>query len=329
MRLCEFYQISLLNKLNIMKKIFITLAAAILTAGAVAAQDMQQATDTYNNGAMALQTGDNAGALEYFKQALTMAEACGEEGADVVNNCKNIIPNVELSIAKDYIKAEDYLKAVEQLGKAIASAKEYANAEVETEATELVPQVYMAQGNSLVKAKDYAGAAAAYQKIIDADPANGAAYIRLGAAYSAAGKLAEAEAAFTSAMQNGQESQAVKQLSTMYLKAALADLKAKKYDDSIAHALKSNEYQENATAMQIAGQAATALGKNADALKYTESYIALSPNARNINDMYYTAAVLAQQLGDNEKACGYYQKVAGDAKYGATAKQQMTALKCN
>ena len=51
-------------ELNIMKKIFITIAAAVLAAGAVSAQDMQQATDTYNNGAMALQMGDNAGALE-------------------------------------------------------------------------------------------------------------------------------------------------------------------------------------------------------------------------------------------------------------------------
>ena len=70
-----------------MKKIYIILAAAVLSAGVAAAQDMQQATDTYNNGAMALQMGDNAGALEYFKQALTIAQACGEAGADVVTNC--------------------------------------------------------------------------------------------------------------------------------------------------------------------------------------------------------------------------------------------------
>ena len=108
-----------------MKKTLIIIAAAILSAEVASAQDMQQATDTYNNGAMALQMGDNAGALDYFKQALTMAEACGEAGADVIANCKNIIPNVELSIAKDLIKSEDYAQAVEQLNKAIASAKEY------------------------------------------------------------------------------------------------------------------------------------------------------------------------------------------------------------
>lgn len=312
-----------------MKKIFLIIAAAVLSAGAAAAQDMQQATDTYNNGAMALQMGDNTGALDYFKQALSQAEACGEAGADVVANCKNIIPNVELAIAKDLIKAENYDQAVEQLNKAVASAKEYGNADAETEATELIPQVYMTQANSLLNAKNYDGAAAAYQKVIEIDPANGSAYLRLGSALGAAGKVAEAEAAFNTAMQNGQEKQAVKQLSNMYVRLAASDLKAKKYDDAVAHALKSNEYQENATAMQVAGTASMQLGKNDDALKYIESYIALAPNARNIADMYYTVAVLAQQLGDNAKACGYYQKITDNAKYGATAKQQITALKCN
>lgn len=312
-----------------MKKFLLTIAAVAMTAGAVAAQDMQQATDTYNNGAMALQMGDNAGALESFKQALTMAEACGEEGADIVNNCKDIIPKVVLAIGKDYIQAEEYDKAIEQLNAAIATAKEYGNAEVEAEAAEFIPQVQMSKAGKLLNAKDFAGAAAAYEKVVAADSTNGTAYLRLGMAYGAAGKLAEAEKAYNAAMRNGEEKTAVKQLSTMYVKLSAGSLKAKKYDEALEYALKSNGYQENATAMQVAGTAATQLGRNADAVKYLESYIALSPNARNLNQMYYTVAVLAQQLGDNAKACGYYQKITGDPKFGPTAKQQMEALKCN
>lgn len=329
MHLCVLIYRNHLKSDNIMKKIFLTIAAAILAAGAVAAQDMQQATDTYNNGAMALQMGDNAGALESFRQALTMAEACGEEGADIVNNCKDIIPKVELAIAKDLIKAEDYTKAVEQLNTAIASAKQYSNADVETEAAELIPQVYMSEAGQLLNTKDYAGAAAAYEKVVAIDSTNGTALLRLGMAYGASNKLAEAEKAYTAAMRHGEEKNAVKQLSNMYVKLAAANLKAKKYNEAVDFALKSNGYLENATAMQVAGTAATQLGNTADAVKYLESYIALAPNARNLNQMYYTVAVLAQQLGDNAKACGYYQKIAGDAKFGATAKQQMEALKCN
>ena len=95
------------------------------------------------------------------------------------------------------------------------------------------------------------------------------------------------------------------------------------------YALKSNEYLENATAMQVAGQASLQLGNNQQAIEYFEKYVAISPNAKNVNDIYYSIAVLSQQAGDNSKACGYYQKITNDPKYGQTAKQQMTALKCN
>ena len=312
-----------------MKRILFTIAAAIFAAGVVVAQDMQQATETYNNGAMALQMGDNASALNYFKQALTMAEACGEEGADMIANCKDALPKVELAIAKDLIKSDNFDKAIEQLNSAIESAKQYANEDVATEASELIPQVFMSQAGQLLNAKDFAGASAAYQKVVAADPTNGTALLRLGMALGAQGKVAEAEAAYTEAMKNGQEKPAAKQLSNMYVKLAASNLKAKKYQEAIDNALKSNGFLENATAMQVAGTAASLVGKNADAVKYLESYIALAPNARNVNQMYYTVAALAQQLGDNEKACGYYKKIAGDPKFGPTAKQQIEALKCN
>ena len=108
-----------------MKRIILMAAAAILAAATVSAQDLEQATNTYNNGVMALQMGDNTTALDSFKQALTMAEACGESGNDVAANCKNVIPGVMLSIAKDFIQNKEYDKAVTSLKEAATVAKEY------------------------------------------------------------------------------------------------------------------------------------------------------------------------------------------------------------
>lgn len=313
-----------------MKKIFLVIAAAVLSAAAAVAQDMATATETYNSGAESLQMGDNATALAFFEEALTMGEACGEDGAELVNNCKDIIPKVTLAAAKDMIQTEDYTNALTQLQNAIDKAQAFGNnPEVVTEATELIPQIYMQKGNMLINAKDYAGAAEAYNQTIALDPDNGNAYLRLGMAYGAAGKVAEATEAYTAAMQHGQESAAAKQLSTLYVKLSASYLKSKKYEEAIEAALKSNEYVENATAMQVAGTAASQLQRNADAVKYLESYLALAPNAKNANQMCYTIAVLAQGLGDKAKACGYYQKITGDPKFGPTAKQQITALGCN
>ena len=312
-----------------MKKIILTALSLAIAAAALSAQDMATATETYNNGATALSMGDNDGALQYFRDALAQAEACGEDGAEIVANCKDIIPKISLSIAKDLIKAEDYDNAVAKLDEVVKIGEEYQNADVVAEASELIPQVYVQRGNTLLNAKDFAGAADSYKKSIAIDSTNGMASLRLGMALASSGDIAGAEAAYKMAMRNGQEKNAVKQLSTTYIKLSAASLKAKKYDNAIAYALKSNEYAENATAMQVAGQASLQLGKNDDAISYFEKYVALAPTARNVNDIYYSIAVLAQQGGDNAKACGYYQKITSDAKYGETAKQQIAALKCN
>ena len=84
-----------------MKKVLLIVAAVVMSAISLSAQDLAQATETYNNGAMELQMGNNAAALEHFQNALTMAESLGDDATDLVNNCKKAICSVSLSIAKD------------------------------------------------------------------------------------------------------------------------------------------------------------------------------------------------------------------------------------
>ena len=74
-----------------MKRILLTLSALVLAAGVMAAQDMAQATETYNNGASALSEGNKTAAIEYFQSALNDALQCGEEGAELVSKCKEVI----------------------------------------------------------------------------------------------------------------------------------------------------------------------------------------------------------------------------------------------
>lgn len=312
-----------------MKKAILIILSSAIAAVTLSAQDMATATETFNNGATAQNMGDYDSALNYYREAMTMAEACGEEGADIVANCKTYIPVLTLAIAKNQIKSEAYDEALAKLDEAIKIAEEYENVEVSAEATELIPQVYLQKGNTLLNNKDFAGAAESYQKAVEIDSTNGTACLRLGMALTNAGKIAEAENAYKMAMRHGQQANAVKQLSSTYLKLAVSALKAKNYDAAISYALKSNEYAENATAMQVAGQASVQLQKNDDAISYFEKYVALSPNARNVNDIFYSIAVLAQQAGDNGKACSYYQKLTSHPTYGETAKQQIAALKCN
>ena len=302
-------------------------AAVAMAAGIASAQDINSVTETYNNGAMELEMGNKEAALGYFQAALTAAEALGEEGAQIVDNCKNTIPVLMNSIAKDYIKAEQFDAALEQLNKTIEAADLYGNAEVAEDAKALINQTLMAKGNDMINNKDFAGAIEVYNQIMAAEPANAMAALRLGMAYGAAGNIEEAEKAYLVAAENGQDKNAYKQLSNLFVKKAAAVLKTKNYAQAVEFALKSNEYLENATAMKVAGTAASALQKNAEAIQYLEKYLELSPNAKDAAQMKYTIAATAQVMGDNAKAKEYYTMILSDPKFGPTAKQMLETIK--
>lgn len=309
-----------------MKKIIIIAAAVLCASFTLAAQDMTQATETAKAANEALMNGDNETALNAFQEALSMAELCGEDGYDLVETCKGIIPKIVLSIAKNDIKAGEYDKAIEDLNKAIEVSKEYMNTDVAKDAEELIPQVYNNKASKLFAAKDFAGAVEAYNIVLEKNPANGIAALKKGQALMSLGQNDEAVASLEQAAANGQEKNAGKLLSTYYVKAAQASLKAGNSAEAIEFAKKSNEYGENANAYKIAGMAAKKAGKTNDTIDFFKKYLELAPNAADAPDYICTIAVTAQKAGDKATAKEYYEKLLTNAKYGETAKAQLKTL---
>jgi len=309
-----------------MKKIFVLAVAIMCTALSVSAQDMAEATETAKAANEALQAGDNATALSQFKSALEMAEACGGEGMELAETCKGIIPKIMLSMSKAEVKAKNYDAAIAQLKETADAAKAYGSSVAE-DAVELLGQVYNQRAGELLNSKNFAAAADAYKEIVANEPTNGMAFLRLGMAQASLGNMDDAVAAYESAIANGQEKNAGKQLSTIYLKKAQAALKANKFADAIAECEKSNSYVESANAYKILASAATKLDKKADAIAAYEKYLEISPNASDANGIICTLAVLYQQTGDKVKALANYEKILTDPKYGETAKAQIAALK--
>ena len=204
-----------------MKKIFATLIVVLCTLGIASAQDMEKATELYNNAAAAIDN-NKAEAITLFEQALEMAGKLGDEGAEIVTQCKGIIPKLYMSVGKELVNEKNLDDAVARFKKAIELGEAYGDAEVVEEAKSLIPQILMADANQALNAKDYAAAVDGYQKVIDADPTNGQAHLRKGQALSAQGKVDDAIKSFELASENGQEEAAAKQLSNIYVKKAVA-----------------------------------------------------------------------------------------------------------
>ena len=313
-----------------MKKIILAMAAFACSMSLMTAQDLATATATYNSGTEALTMGNKTSALEYFQKALTMAEALGDEGADVVANCKSAIPSVILSIGKEFYNNKDFANAKAKFVEAAEVAKKYGNEEVTAEVESLLPtvgkRIALAKVNDAMKNKDIAGVIAGYEEAMAIDTTDANTALKYGQFLGNAGKFDDAVKYLELAARHGQEGNAKAVLSTTFLKNAAAQLKAGKYADAVAFAEKANSYKENAQAYLIAGQASQKANKNADAIANFEKYLEAAPTAKNAGAIAFTVGALYQQAGNKAKAVEYYKKVETDPQFGAQAKTLITSL---
>ena len=313
-----------------MKKIILAMAAFACSMSLMTAQDLATATATYNSGAEALTMGNKTSALEYFQKALTMAEALGDEGADVVANCKSAIPSVILSIGKEFYNNKDFSNAKAKFVEATEVAKKYGNQEVTAEVESLLPtvgkRIALAKVNDAMKTKDIVGVLAGYEEAMAIDTTDANTALKYGQFLGNAGKFDDAVKYLELAARHGQEGNAKAVLSTTFLQKAAAQLKAGKYADAVTFAEKAISYKENAQAYLIAGQASQKANKNADAIANFEKYLEAAPTAKNAGAIAFTVGALYQQTGNKAKAVEFYKKVEADPQFGAQAKTLITSL---
>lgn len=308
-----------------MKRFIVSIAALFAAATMMSAQSMADATETAKIANEALSSGDYQTALSGFREALKMAEACGDEGLELVSTCKNIIPKTINALAVEEFQAQNFDAAAAHFEEAAAVAAEYGDEETASKAAERIPQVYAEKGKALISANDYDGAIAAFRKALELDPANGNTALRLGQVLEQTGKGEEAVEAYKAAAAGGQEANANTKLATFYLKQAQSLLGEKKFAEAVDAANTSYGYKATPQALKMAGLASQNGKKNAEAIKYFEQY--LETNPKDANDINRRIAYLYLQSNNKAKAKEFFTKIADDPKYGAEAKQQLQAIK--
>lgn len=312
-----------------MKRIFLLITAALMTAGIASAQDINEATANYNNGATELQMGNNAAAITYFQTALEMGEALGEPAADLVANCKKAICSAYLGQAKELYNSKDFAGAIEAFNQVKEMANGYGELDFVTEADELIKlsemNQYNAAGNAAKRNKDYAAAIENFAKVVEMDPTNGAAAFNLGDSYYRLKNFAEAEKYLLMAVENGKAKESNPRLASIALMNAKASMKAKKYQEALDLANQSLAYDETSGAFETAGDALKELGNTADAIaNYEKALVEAKPKA--LGQLNYKIAAAAQAMGDKTKAIEFYNKILGDPNFAEFAKYQIAEL---
>ena len=300
-------------------KLFLT-AAVVLFAGSVFAQDMTQAGELYQKATEAYQAGNEMEAVKNFKEALKIAQAAGDEGIEMAQGCKDMIPQILMSAAGKMVAAKDYVKAEETYTEALNAATEYGNDAVVANAKTKLAQIPLQQGNDAYTAGNMDEAIALLQKAVERDGNNAKAHLLLGMAYNKANKDDEAEASLMKAKELG-DANAEKVLGGMFLSAANDAMKAKKFNDAIAKAEKALAIGPNPTASLIAGMSAYQ-AKNFN--KAITHLVNAPTSAQNT----YILASCYESAGKKAQACATYKKVLNDGKFGPTAKQKIAKLGC-
>ena len=309
-----------------MKRLFVAIAAFALAAGIASAQDMSAAVETFNKGAQTLES-NKVEALAAFKSALTQFEACAEdEAADMIAQCKKIIPQTMISIAKEQINEASYDEALETLKEATATAEGYGLEELAIEAKDLVPTAWFRKGAALLKEKDFINAAAALKAAVTLAPEDGQSQLLYGQALMQSGDMDSAIIALKAAAEFGKAEQANKLLPNALLKKAQAHLKENKAAEAIETLEEANSISESANAYRLIANANTKLGKTKATIEAYKKYLEVDPNAKDAADVMYTIAATAQKAGDKATAIEYYKKIKDDKKWGTAAAQQLGVL---
>lgn len=280
-----------------MKKVIVLVSAALLSMGIASAQDFEKATNLAKEANEALVNGDFKLASENFKAAAAEAAACAEDDAqELVATCKKGYTQAQNAYAQALYKAGQLEEAIQQAGETVKVAAENGEEEIKEKAQAFKLQLHQAYANAKMKAaqkeQDAAAKVSAYKaalenldEVLENNPAAAKVVLQKGQVLSALGKKEEAVAAFEKAKELGEADAANKQLSTIYLKEAQGFMKAQKYKEAVASALKSADYLPSANAYKIAGISAGKAQDYKAAVANLEKYLQMDPAAKDAEAM--------------------------------------------
>lgn len=322
-------------------KILSRIAAMIIIMGFavnVSAQTATEAVDALKDGVAKSQAKDYLGAIESFKQCISIYDELGESENENRTTAVTQIPNMQYKYAIGLYKEEKYDESIAAFETLKEYSATYNDAKMAKKANSTIPKLYYAKGADLLKAEDYTAALEALDKSIELDPKYPMSYVRKAQVY----KDQTDEPNFKEAIDNAinaavakkdtKSEETAKQLAgNFYLVAGANAVKAEKYSDAEKYFNTLMEYKD--ADADIYYQLAVIYNKQLKwdaAIEAGNKALELFGDAGTTKDakIYYELGNAYLGKGDNSLACDAYKKAAkGD--YEASAKYQIEqVLKC-
>lgn len=312
-----------------MKKLFVSVIA-LLAAVSLSAQDL---TATYNEAASAYGAKNFAAAATGFEKVID--EGIDDpDAASMVATAKTTLPKCYFMLGGSALRIKNYDEALKNFEKSAELAELYGDMNQMAKSNGWVAKIYQIQGGDAFNSKDYATAAAIFQKGYNADPDNTGMALNLAMSYCemfmASGNMEdyekgmaiyEAIAAKTHPKYADDVAKA-KEMMTLYTNNMVAKLQAANdFDGIIAAADKMLETNpENALALNVRLQAYANKKDYAKVIELGEAAAAAQTDEADKSLMYYLlgAAYNAKEMKPQAIAA-FKQVTAGPAAENAKA----------
>lgn len=300
-----------------MKRLFLSIVALM----AVCTLSAQNLTDVFNQGVAAIQAKDYATALTAFEQVVNEGEL--SEDAQVqscVATAKQQLPNCYFRLGLADLKAKNYETSLEKATKALDLAVLYGNAKAENNAAKLQGMIYQTQGGEAFNNKDFAAAAAVFEKGVAADPRNYQMSNWLGTCYCELGDYTKGLEVLNKVASNRNPKYAeqvaeAKNLVTMYTNNMVAGFQQNGDFDgmlAVAEQMLSNN-PLNAVALKIRVQAYDGKKDYAKVIELAEEAALGQTEAEDASYIYYLLGSAYNAKEMKAEAIAALQKVTAGA----------------
>lgn len=314
-----------------MKKLFVS-AVALLAAVSLSAQDL---TATYNEAAAAFGAKNYAAAAMGFEKVIDEGIDNPDAGS-MVATAKTTLPKCYFMLGGMALKTKSYDEALKNFEKSAELSELYGDMNQMAKSNGWVAKIYQIQGGDAFNSKDYATAAAIFQKGYDADPDNTSMALNLAMSYCelfmSSGNIGEYEKgmdiyeaiASKTHPKYADDVAKAKEMMTLYTNNMVAKLQAANdFDGIIAAAdkmLATNP--ENALALNVRLQAYANKKDYAKVIELGEAAAAAQTDEADKSLMYYLLGAAYNAKEMKPQAIAAFKQVTA----GPAAENAKTAL---
>lgn len=323
-------------KTNKFNKLLIALSFAIVLPLFGTSQTVKEAVEEYNAGASIIKENPKL-ALEHLYRALEISEDLEYDGRETKDLAESLIPQAHYQSAMLLYRQKKMLETLEELEKALETAKKYFDKRTQSSVERIIPQLYNQMGNSEFRAESFDKAINYYKKAIDIKVDYPDPYLGVALSFEKLenydGMLDYLQKTIDIALQVNDRSKAEdaqRKAKGYLLRNGQEAQEAKKFQEAIDWYTKVLEFDDTDGSIYFVLAVNNSELKNWDkVVEFSQSALEKANGSLDEAGIYYQMGVAYQNQGDTIQACQAFNNALSGSYRAAAEYQIKEVLKCN